>query len=71
MTEERRINSLRYFPISPRIIVEALEGKSQKQLHELGMSEGLLLMIREGHANQLRQDVFDQLSHGLNLDISG
>lgn len=59
-----------YLPISNQIIIKGLKGISDKQLSELGISEGVLFMIRQGFAKQLREDVFDELSQALNLDIS-
>ena len=70
MKEQQPVNRLPYLPISNRIIIEGLKGKSDEQLIEIGVSEGLLLMIRQGFAKQLREDIFNKLSHSLNLDIS-
>lgn len=69
MKEQQNVR-LPYIPICGRKIIEGLDGISGKQLVELGISEGLLFMIRRGYAKQLRQDVFNKLSHALNLDIS-
>ena len=49
MKEQLSVNRFFYLPISNRIIIEGLKGKSDKQL---------------------RKDVFNKLSHALNLDIS-
>lgn len=61
------VEHLPYLPISNRTIIEASRGKSGEQL---GVSEGILFMIRQGFAKQLREDIFNKLSHALNLDIS-
>lgn len=68
--KEQHIKSLPYLPISGRTIIEALKGKSDAQLEEIGITGGLLFMIRQGYAKQLREDVFNKLSRALNLDIS-
>ena len=71
MTEN--INNLPYLPISNAKIIESLKGKSDKELEELnkmGVTSGVLFMIGQGHAKQLREDVFGQLSAFLKVDIS-
>ena len=68
--EQQYINRLPYLPISSRIVIEALKGKSAEQLSEIGITGGLLFMIRQGYAKKLREDVFNKLSQALDLDIS-
>ena len=46
MKEQQRVKSLPYLPISNRIIIEALKGKSNEQLSKISISGGLLFMIR-------------------------
>lgn len=69
MKEQQHIR-LPYLPISSRKIIEGLDGMSDKQLSELGIPAGVFFMIRQGYAKQLREDIFNKLSHALNLDIS-
>ena len=60
--EQQYINRLPYLPISSRIVIEALKGKSAEQLSEIGITGGLLFMIRQGYAKKLREDVFNKVS---------
>lgn len=68
--EKEKVNKLSYLPISNRKINEALKGKSEKEIKELGVSEIVLFMISMGYGNQLREDVYQRLSSALNVDIS-
>lgn len=71
---KEHINKLPYLPISNKVIIKALDGKGDKDLEELYkqgvVTGGVIFMIRERFAQQLRQDAFDSLSEFLKLDIS-
>ena len=67
---EAKKDSLSYFPISNQVIKDSLDGQDTEHLSELGISETLLFMIRQGYATKLRSDVFEILSEALNCNIS-
>lgn len=63
-------NRLPYPKISNKVIIEALDRLKPQNLDELGVPDGVIFMIRQGYAKQLRSDVFEILSKALNCDIS-
>ncbi|MDO8488310.1 MAG: hypothetical protein Q7S31_03270 [bacterium] len=56
--------------ISVQAISKAIEGRSDRQLEEMGLSPVLALMIRFRYATQLREDVYRDWSEILGIDIS-
>jgi len=61
-------SSLQYVPIDQQII-DVLKKTDNTQLGESGVSATILSMIRQGIVPQLREDVLDDLSLALGLDL--